>query len=104
MSSIIRNKTNLSELTNSQLAKIVARCIELGVDKEWLGSQLPAWKEQISCRKEVAEASLAYDLLTSLKTVTHVQPASPESKAWSNMEGGHIHHEVPKINVAELLK
>ena len=99
MSKVIRNGVNLTSLSNKQLRNITESCFKAGIDKEYFDANIDEIKTIQGCRIDVAMACLAIDMLCSLKTVTHFIAPSEESKLWSGMEGGHRHHERPKIDV-----
>jgi hypothetical protein len=92
---VYRANKCLTTMTDIQLKAIVAKCIELGVNKDDIALYAC---DHARGRKEVARAAVAIDLLDSVLTIRHVTPPSPETIAWGGfLETGHIYHERPSL-------
>jgi len=98
---IIRGNENLTKYGESQLAALVSSCLCAGIDAVEWQRQVDGW--QGAGRMMVRKAAVAFDMLASLLTEAHVIEPSPESRVWSDMEGGHIFYTTPKISVADLI-
>lgn len=100
---MIRDGQKLAQLSDKQLATIVASCICMGVSPEDIADAEASYRSSRLGRQMVCKAAAAYDCLAALKTQTHIIPASEESRAWSGMEGGHRFFERPELSIKYLI-
>ena len=94
--SVFRDGINLTKLNNLDLLHIVGKLRgDPAVSEQ--ADFLATFAQNFGWRKEVHEAILAIDAWEIVNTkTTHTAP-SPESFAWSNLEGGHTFHQVPSV-------
>jgi hypothetical protein len=99
--SVSRDGINLTKMSNARLNLIVERLKEVpGVDLQ--AKFLATWIQPVQARKTVQQAALYISAFEHVGTrMTAVAP-SPESMEWSNLEGGHVFHQVSSF--AEWLK
>jgi hypothetical protein len=90
------NGISISKLSNAQCASVVSAMLGLGVSEVDLSDFIKDWHYS-EARIQVKYAVAAIDLAEQLHTKTTYVAPSPESLAWSNMEGGHIFHETPNF-------
>jgi len=87
---------NLTKLTNTQLRAIVVKLTSDFEVKDHYDFLNEPWNTCDSkSRPEVRAASRAIDAWKHVNTTTTFCEPSDESKAWSNLEGGHRFHQVP---------
>ena len=101
--SVFRNGINLTKLSDNNLKKIIARLRNDGKVADQ-ADFVKTFAQNFGARKLVHEAALTIDAWETVNTeTTHTEP-SPESFAWSNLEGGHTFHKVPsfKLEASEL--
>ena len=94
--SVFVDGVNLTAMTNQQLSAIVEKLRESKAvaDKaDWVAS----WHQPVQARKAVQQAALHASAWEMTNTITTHSEASPESLEWSNLEGGHTHHQVPSF-------
>ena len=85
---------NLTKKTNAELLKIVADLTADPEVKAQFESELP-YAQNFGARKQVFEAAIAIGAWKTVNTKTTYAIPSPESFEWSNLEGGHVFHQVP---------
>ena len=85
---------NLTKKTNAELVAIIDRLTADPEVKAQFEFELP-YAQNFGARKQVFEAAVAIGAWKTVKTVTTVTAPSPESFEWSNLEGGHVFHQVP---------
>ena len=94
MSNVYRAGVCLTSMKDTELNAIVVAAVWQGADF----SEIELYAEQnrlYGWRKSVAYAASAIDQVEQMLTVkTYIEP-SPESKVWSNLEGGHSFSEKP---------
>jgi len=93
---VIRDTVNLTKLTNKALRQMVGQLTSSPEVKAQF-DHIMTYAQNFGDRNEVHTARVAVDAWTHCHTVTtHTEP-SPESLDWSNLEGGHIFHQVPSF-------
>ena len=93
---VYRDTVNLTKMTNARLRAIkTALLADKSVKAQY--DHMKKFAQNFGWRKEVFEAAGAIDAWTHCHTVTTATEASPESQVWSNLEGGHIFHQVPSF-------
>jgi len=94
--SVFRDGINLTKLSDATLKGIIAK---LRSD-ERVASQadfVETFAQNFGWRKSVFITAVTIDAWETVNTkTTHTAP-SPESFAWSNLEGGHTFHQVPSV-------
>ena len=94
---IIRDGINLTKMSDARLNLIVERLKEVpGVDLQ--AEFLATWVQPAPSRKAVQEACLYVSAFEHVGTLMTAAAPSPESMEWSNLEGGHVFHEVPSFS------
>ncbi len=99
---MIRAGHKLSKYSDKQLGQLVASTICMGVDGDELSAASDSY---IICRARpmVRMAAAAFDLLVQKNTTRSTIEPSQESRAWSDLEGGHLFHVEPVINIEALI-
>ena len=92
--STIRDGINLTAKTNSELKGIVARLTAQPEVAEQYKFQME-FAQNWGVRQPVFEACIAIDAWKHVNTITTRTAPSPESLEWSNLEGGHVFHQLP---------
>lgn len=94
---IIRDGINLTKMTDARLTLIVEKLKEVpGVALQ--AAFLETWVQPIASRKAVQTACLYISAFEHAGTLMTAAAPSPESFEWSNLEGGHVFHEVPSFS------
>ncbi len=94
--SVFVDGVNLTAMNNQQLNAIVEKLREnetVASKADWVAS----WHQPVPARKAVQRAALHASAWEMTNTITTHSEASPESQKWSNLEGGHTHHQVPSF-------
>jgi len=95
--SVSRDGINLTKMSDARLNLIVERLKEVpGVDLQ--ADFLATWVQPVPSRKAVQKACLYVSAFEHVGTLMTATAPSPESMEWSNLEGGHVFHEVPSFS------
>lgn len=94
---MIRDGINLTRIPDSTLKALTAKLLEAPKVRQQYFHLLRFAQNVTRSRQAVFDCSLAIDAWELANTVTTVTAPSPESLAWSNLEGGHVHHESPSF-------
>jgi len=89
-----RDGINLTAKTNAELKSIVARLTANAAVAEQFRFDL-SFAQNWGVRAAVFQAAVAIDAWKSVNTSTTRTAPSPTSLDWSNVEGGHVFHQVP---------
>lgn len=95
--SIIIDGVNLTKKSDKVLAAIVA-ALRSDVNVAEYADWSTKWVGSIGERSAVKAARITVVAWEHVNTVTTHTAPSPESFAWSNLEGGHTFHETPKFS------
>jgi hypothetical protein len=95
--SAIRDGINLTKLDDHTLQRIInTLTLYPGVADQYRHNlQL---SQRIGTRTVVHRCMVAIDAWVQCHTVTTAIPPSPESLAWSDLEGGSLHHAEPSFS------
>lgn len=83
----------LSKLSDSKLRRLTAALREdsrVAQHADWLAT----WAQPVTTRKALEDARRTVSSWEHVNTATTHTEASPESREWSNLEGGHTFHQV----------
>ena len=95
--SVSRDGINLTKMSDARLGMIIERLKEVpGVDLQ--ADFLATWIQPVQARKAVQNACLYISAFEHVGTLMTAAAPSPESMEWSNLEGGHVFHEVPSFS------
>lgn len=90
------DSVNLTKINDKILSKIIEKLTETSEVKAQY-EHLLKFSQNFGNRKMVHLCSVAVSAWECVNTVTtHTMP-SPESLAWSNLEGGHTFHQTPSF-------
>lgn len=95
---VFADGVNITQLKDAEIKTIQTKLLEdpkVLAQYNFLQQHLPS---QLTARKAVKDFRQAIAAWESTNTKTTHTPPSPESLAWSNLEGGHSHHETPSFS------
>ena len=93
---VYRDGINLTKLSDAKLKEIVAQ-LRSNVEVARQADFVATFAQNYGARKFVFLSAITIDAWETINTVTTVSAPSPESLAWSNLEGGHTFHQVPSV-------
>lgn len=94
--SVFVDGINITRLSNATCTGIVAKLRENSAIADQ-ADFVATWYQSVQARKQVQQVQLHANAWMTVATKTTAIEPSPESKEWSNLEGGHVINQVPSF-------